>query len=223
MAEKRHDLNLKELIIENEKLEKETREKEFQKYITYYFLKKQQSLSLSKKKKAEKNKLKEKAEKLEELEHQNELKRKDLLKKMQKMDKKRKEYMKTKEDKITEYKIQNLIKTKKVHSKLNELEQEQNEKLKNVLGYQSELVGRSMRLNSINNMKRVNTQDNTINRQIAIRDSLFNFNKKLNALKSESVFKKTKEEKMKIFKELKREEAERKKKEKEDELYKQGQ
>ena len=42
-------------------------------------------------------------------------------------------------------------------------------------------------------------------------------------LKSQSVTKKTKEEKLKIFKELKRQEAERKRKEKEDEMYAKGQ
>jgi hypothetical protein len=47
----RHEKNIIEVNKENDKLEEETREKEFQKYVTYYFLKKGQKQELSKKKK----------------------------------------------------------------------------------------------------------------------------------------------------------------------------
>ena len=69
-----------------------------------------------------------------------------------------------------------------------------------------------------NDMKRMAAGGNTINNQIAIQKSLFNFNKKLNELKSRSVNKMTQEEKMKIFRELKRKEAEKRKKQLEDEM-----
>ena len=54
-SEMRHDKNVIEVNKENEKLESETREKEFQKYVTYYFLKKSQHQSLTKKKKERAN------------------------------------------------------------------------------------------------------------------------------------------------------------------------
>ena len=60
---------------------------EFKKYITYYFLKKGQNQKLSKHKKEQHTKLQEKAEKLEEIDRKNEERRKELFKKMQKMDK----------------------------------------------------------------------------------------------------------------------------------------
>ena len=53
-SEKRHEKNVIEVKKENKKLAKETEEKEFQKYIRYYFLKKGQSQDLSKKKKRKK-------------------------------------------------------------------------------------------------------------------------------------------------------------------------
>jgi len=167
--------------------------------------------------------LQEKAEKLEELDRKNEERRKQLMKKMIKMDKKREEYMKLKEEKILEDKIKRDEKTKNVHIRLNEMEQEEYERRKDVLAYQTELMNRSMKMSHLNNIKRVNTGENTISNQIAIQKNLTAFNRKLNHLKSQSVTKKTHEEKMKIFRELKRQEAERKKKEKEDEMYNKGQ
>ena len=46
-----------------------------------------------------------------------------------------------------------------------------------------------------------------------------NFMRKLNMLKSQSISKQSIEKRIKIFRELKRQEAERKKREKEDELF----
>ena len=63
-SELRHDQNVIEVTKENEKLAKESEEKEFQKYIAFYFLKKGQRISLSRKKKEAQTKLQEKAEKL---------------------------------------------------------------------------------------------------------------------------------------------------------------
>ena len=222
-SEIRHEKNVIEVNKENQRLAQETEEKEFKKYITYYFLKKGQAQTLSKKKKERGNKLQEKAEKLEELDRKNEERRKQIVRKMQKMDKKREEFMKSKEEKILEEKKKRAEKTKSVHLRLNEMELEEFERRKDVLAYQTELMNRSMKMTHLNNIKRVNTVENSIRKQIAIQKNLNTFQRKLNILKSQSVTKKTKEEKLKIFKELKRQEAERKRKEKEDELYNQGQ
>ena len=139
------------------------------------------------------------------------------------MDKKREEYMKLKEEKILEDKIKREEKTKKVSIKLNEMEKEESERRKDVLAYQTELMNRSMKMNHLNNLKRMNTTENTITNQISIQKNLITFYRKLNLLKTQSVTKKTHEEKMRIFRELKRQEAERKKKEKEDEMFNKGQ
>ena len=178
---------------------------------------------LSKQKKEQNNKLQEKAEKLEELDRKNEERRKELFKKMQRMDKKRIEFMKIKGEKILEDKMKREAKTKDVQNRLTEMEKEEFERRKDVLAYQTELMNRSMKNTQMFNLKKMNIGENSISNQIAIQKNLTAFNKKLNILKSQSVTKKTPEERMKIFRELKRQEAERKKKEKEDELFNKGQ
>ena len=219
-SEKRHEKNVINVRRENKKLAKATEEREFQKYITYFFLKKEQNKSLSKKKKEQNNKLQEKADKLEEIEKQNELKRTELLRKMNKMDKKREEYIKLKEERISEDKRRRNQKEKNMQKKINEMNKEEFERRKDVLAYQTELMNRSMKMTQLNRLKKV---ENSISNQIAIQNNLTAFNRKLNFLKSQSVTKKTPEEKMKIYKELKRQEAERKKREKEDEMFNKGQ
>ena len=219
----RHEKNVIEVNKENEKLAQETEEKEFKKYITYYFLKKGQNQKLSKQKKEQHTKLQEKAEKLEEIDRKNEERRKELFKKIQKMDKKREEYMKLKGEKILEDKMRRDEKKRNVNIRLKEMEQEDAEIRKDVLAYQSELSNRSYKNERMNNRKKMNSGGKIISNQIAIQKNLTTFNRKLNILKSQSVTKKTQEEKLKIYRELKRQEAERKKKEKEDEMFNKGQ
>ena len=113
-------------------------------------------------------------------------------------------------------------KVKNVQNKLTEMDKEDFEAGREILLYQIDMMNRSL-MTQKNSKKRMNTNENTISNQIAIQKNLTSFNKKLNALKSQSVTKKTKEEKLKIFKELKRQEAERRRKEKEDEMYNKGQ
>lgn len=203
---------------------KQTEEKEFKKYITYYFLKKGQHQEFNRKKKEQHNKLMEKAEKLEELDKKNEERRRNLFNKMKKMDKKREEIIKAKFEKILEDKIRREEKVKELQKRQAEAEKEDYEASKDIIAYQIESMNRSMN-NHLGKKKRANSRDNTntVQNQIAIQKNLAAFNKKLCILKSQSVTKKTKEEKLKIFKELKRQEAERKRKEKEDEMYAKGQ
>ena len=61
-SEIRHEKNVIEVNKENQRLAQETEEKEFKKYITYYFLKKEQAKNLSMKKKERGNKLQVKGE-----------------------------------------------------------------------------------------------------------------------------------------------------------------
>ena len=201
-------------------MEQDSKEKEFQKYVTYYFLKKGQKQSLSKKKKEVSNKLKEKTEKLEELDRANEERRKDIMRRMQKMEKKRKDILKLKEERILEDQERRKAKLKSVKIKLTELEEEEGEKRKDILEYQTELMNRSLKMNDAsNNKKRFNTGENSIINQIAIQNNMMTFMRKLNMLKSQSISKKSIEQRIKIFKELKRQEAKKKKREKEDELF----
>ena len=153
-------MNIIEVNKENMRLEEETKEKEFQKYVTYYFLKKGQKQSLSKKKKERTNKLKEKSEKLEELDRLNEERRKLIMKKMQKMDKKRSDNIKIKEEKILEDKMRRDAKINCVKMKLKEIEGEEGEKRKDILEYQTEMMNRSLKMNdAMNNKKKFHTAE----------------------------------------------------------------
>ena len=91
---KRHENNVIKLNIENEKLAKETEEKEFKKYIAFYWLRKAQEKALRQKTKEKNTRLKEKTERIEELEKENEKKGKELLAKIRK-----REFIKQKSDK----------------------------------------------------------------------------------------------------------------------------
>ena len=99
---KRHENNVIKLNIENEKLAKETEEKEFKKYISFYWLRKAQEKALRQKTKEKNNKLKEKTEKIEELEKYNEKKGKELMAKIRKREVLKQKYDKEKRDKIKE-------------------------------------------------------------------------------------------------------------------------
>lgn len=207
----------------NEQLEKETEEREFQKYITYYFLKKGQSQSLSKKKKEQSNKLQEKADKLDELERQNDERRNQLAKKMKKMDNKREEFRKKKEEKIIEDKMKREDHIKKMKENLNELEQYQRSKRDKVLNRQSNLMHKSINMNLTSiTLKNMCQDDNSITNQIILGQNEALFNKKLNELKSQSITRKSPEERVKMYKDLKRREAEEAKRKKEEEMFNKG-
>ena len=168
------------------------------------------------------SKLQEKADKLEEIERINEEKRKELMRKMNKMDKKREEYMKLKEEKLIEEKEKRDEKTRNLRNRLCEMDKEEGEKRRDVLEYQTDSVARSMNRTNLD-IKKNNSGYNSIANQIALSQNMTLFNKKLNALKSQSITKKPLEQKIKIYKEVKRKEAERLKREKEDEIYNKSQ
>ena len=153
----------------------------------------------------------EKAERLLELEKQNEKKRNDILNKIKTMDSKKEIFEKNRYERILENKklreqrFASCLKNKK------EILVEENERRKDILFYQSIMLGRSLSRDNIFRKKRLNASEKTVNEQMTLEKNLTLFNRKMNMLKSQSIFKKTMEERYKIFKELKKKEAERKK------------
>ena len=142
------------------------------------------------------------------------------MRRLQRMDKRRKDNIKLKEEKILEDKMRRDSKKKNVRIRLSELEIEEGEKCRDILDYQTEMMNRSLKMNDpMKNKRRFNTGDNSISNQMAIQKNMSNFMRKLNFLKSQSISKQSAEKRIKMFKELKRQEAERKKREKEDELF----
>ena len=160
----------------------------------------------------------EKSEKLEEIERKNEERRNQLIKKMQRMDKRRDQYIKEKNDKIMELKVLREEKNKNCQEKKDEMNKDEIERRNDILLYQIETMNRSMQ-KTLRASKSRNKNEDPIKTQIKIYDSLPAFKKRMNKIKSLSVSTKSKEEKYKIYKEIKRKENERKKKEKEDEMF----
>ena len=201
--EKRHDDNEKKLIEENEQLAKETEEKQFQKYINLYFMKKSQKINMNNQKKKRLTKFNEKAERLEEIDKKNEERRRNLIKKMKDLDSRRSKYIRERFDRILLNKMERDEKSEKCIRNQKMLEDEEFKRREIILENQTISINNSMNITRRNDMRRMAAGENIINNQIAIQKSLFNFNKKLNELKSRSVNKMTQEEKMKLFRELK--------------------
>ena len=217
---KRHENNVIKLNIENEKLAKETEEKEFKKYIAFYWLRKAQEKALRQKTKEKYNKLKEKTERIEELEKFNEKKGKDLIAKIRKREVLKQKYDKEKSDKINEEKKAREEKMRRCNTQKVELLKEQNDRRLDILDYQYELLNRGKKKENMNEMKRINAGEKTIINQMTLEKNLSDFYKRMNFLKEQSIYRKTPEQRYKIYRDLKRAEAERKKKELEDKLDK---
>jgi len=222
-SEKRHEDNLVEVQKKKEELEKETEEREFNKYITYYFLKKGQSQALSKLKKKQDNKLQEKAERLDEIERKNDERREGLVNKMKTMDKRREAFKKKKQQKVIEDKIQREEKMNNIKKTLEEMDIKNEEKMYKLLDKQTEHMYKSLNMNQTNMTLRTITQEeNSITNQILLKESESIFKKKLNDLKSQSIQRKSPEDKLKLYRQLKRQEAEDAKRKKEEEMFNKG-
>ena len=219
-TEKRHEINVKKLNIENERIAKETEEKEFKKYISFYWLRKAQEKALRQKTKEKNNKLKERTERIEELEKENEKKGKEIIAKMRKREVIKQKFDNEKNDKLREEIKSRDEKMRRCNTQKIELLKEQNERRLDILDYQYELLNRGKKRENMNEMKRINAGERTVINQMNLEKNLSDFYKRMNVLKEQSVYRRTPEQRYKIYKDLKRAEAERKKKELEDKLDK---
>ena len=215
----RHENNLIKLNLENQKLLKENENKYFKKYVSFYWQRKAKEKELKKRNKEIMNKLTEKNEKILLLEQINEKKRKSILKKIQTMDTRKKENEKNKTKKILDSKRKRELRFKSCADRRKEFLLEESERRKDILDFQSEIFLRSLSRDNVFLMKRNHAHERVSQEQILLEKNLMSFNKQMNILKSQSIYKKSFEERLKIFKELKRKEA-AKKKEMEEKLKK---
>jgi hypothetical protein len=205
---------------ENERLAKETEEKEFQKYISFYWLRKAQEKALKKKLKEKKDKLKERNERIEELEKINEKKGKVITDKIRKREAIKEKYDNEKKEKLLMEKDKREERLRRCNTQKAEILKEQNERRLDILEYQYELLIKGRIKEPMDELKRKNAGERTIVNQMILEKNLSDFYKRMNRLKTLSVNKKTPEERYKIYRDLKRAEAEKKKKELEDKLDK---
>lgn len=127
------------------------------------------------------------------------------------MDSKKEIFEKNKYEKILENKKLREQRFASCLKNRKELLVEENERRKDILFYQSIMLGRSLSRDNVFRKKRLNASEKTVNEQMTLEKNLTLFNRKMNMLKSQSIYKKTMEERYKIFKDLKKKEAERKK------------
>ena len=120
-------------------------------------------------------------------------------------------FAKTKYEKILEGKKLRQKRFSSCLAKRKDILMEESERRKDILFYQSMMLGRSLSRDNIFHMKKIVANEKALNEQITLEKNLTAFNKKMNILKSQSIFKKTPQERLQIFKELKKKEAEKKK------------
>ena len=211
-TEKRHEVNVVKLNIEREKLAKETEEKEFKKYISFYFLRKAQENALKQKRKEKRTKMKEKNERMEEIERLNKERENNLMKKILKREQIKEKHDKQRKEKFTMDKNKREEKMKKCLTQKKELMKEQNERRIDIIDYQLELLKRGKKKEKSFELKRISAGERRVLSQMTMEKNLSDFYKRMNVLKDQSIYKKSPEDRYKMYRNLKREEAERKKK-----------
>ena len=201
------------LNIEKERLAKETEEKEFKKYISFYFLRRAQENALKQKRKEKKTKMREKNERIEELERLNKEKENRLLKKIQKREAIKEKYDKEKKQRFLMEKEKREEKVLNCQEQKEEIKKEQNERRLDILDYQLDLLKRVNKREKSNELKRISAGERRVLGQMTMEKNLSDFYRRMNVLKDQSIYKKSEEERYKMYRTLKREEAERRKKE----------
>ena len=217
-SENRHKKNM---LNEQKKLEEkdfQNKEKMFKTYMNFFFARKGREKQLKLKNKNNEHQMQLKAEKLEELERNEEKKTHDLLNKLKGIESRKKEILKHKNDLVISFnkKRQKYINAAKLKKK--EIMNEISDNRFDIIDYQNELLKKSSEKNNIYTLKKIQTNEKTIHEQLNFEKNLNNYYKKLEIIKSENVMRLSLDNRRKIFQKLKRKEAEKKKKEEEDKL-----
>ena len=164
--------------------------------------------------------MKEKNERMEELERLNKERENNLIKKILKREAIKEKYDKQRKEKFNMDKTKREEKMKKCLTQKKEIMREQNERRLDILDYQLELLKRGKKKEKSYELKRISAGERRVLSQMNMEKNLSDFYKRMNMLKEQSIYKKTEEERYKMYKNLKREEAERKKKELEEKMEK---
>ena len=214
----RHSRNV---LHEKEKYEQKefnNKEKIMQNYITFYWNRKKKEQMKKSKYLHNKEKFGEKMNKLEEIERKKEKSRENLIKKLKKIEDNQ---IRIQKDNMKKFKI---LKDKR--DKFFQICKENKKNLDklivdekdNILEYQENILSRPNLIEQRYNLKKEVATEKVILHQMTFEKNLKPFYKKLEEIKSNSIIKKSLSQRRKIFKNLKRAEAEAKKKEEEEKL-----
>ena len=92
------------------------------------------------------------------------------------------------------------------------------ERNESILEAENLFLTRGANKDNLTDLKRINAGEKIVLAQMTLEKNLMAFRRKMNEIKSNNVMKKSSQEQFAIYKEVKRQEAERKKKELEDKL-----
>lgn len=165
-----------------------------------------------------KDKLKEKQEKLKELEKKNNHERKLLIKKLEKMQLKKNELDKQKEEKLN--KIKTIRDGKFIHVRTNKsaIEEKYKKRRDNILFEEEERFDRALNRETKNDSIKSNSRTRTLGQQKYRDEKMKLFLKEMNNLKNQSIMRKTDRQKRQMYLNKLRREAEERKREEEKRL-----
>lgn len=197
-------------IQRREEKEKLTQEKAFKKYQAYYFIMKEQKEKLAEKRRELEEKNAMKMERFEMLAKEKERKRKAILKKLQDIEKKKELNERKKEEELKRMKTLFNENKEKINQKQKDLEQKlQNDRM-NILYKETNIFNRALQKEDDNYKMKSKAHMSTISDQMSLEEERKEFLKKINEIQDNSVLKKTKKEKINMYKEkLRIEEEER--------------
>ena len=217
-SEIRHNKNV---LNEKEKCDKkanDNQEKLMKKYVTFYWNRRNREEQKKNKYLHFNEKYDEKLTRLEEIERNTEKKRRNLIKKLQLIENNQnqiKERDKQKYDHIKEKRAKYILTCQE--NKRN-MQKELFEEKDDILEYQSIVLSRKEQMDKKNKLKKENFTEKTIYNQLTFEKNLKPFYKKLDEIKSDSIIKKSLDQRKKIYRGIKRAEAEAKRKEEEERL-----
>ena len=136
------------------------------------------------------------------------------------MEKKKLEKQKERAEYLEQERKKRLEKYKKLLKNKEEIELENEEMRKLILAEQKEILSRGVNKDSVSNNKRIEAGDKIVKEQLCYVENMSAFKRRMDQIQSASIMKKSLEERYNMYKEMKREEAERKKKELEDKMQK---
>ena len=165
-----------------------------------------------------KDKLKEKGEKLKELEKQKNIQRKLLKKKLERMQAKKAEFDKIKEQKLLILKNIRNDKIKRNKTNKSAIELNESKKRKAILLLEEEKFDRALSRELKSDSVKSNSRHKTLGKQKYKDEKLKYFLKEINNLKNQSMMKKNDKQKRQIYINKLRREAEERKKEEEKRL-----
>lgn len=219
---KRFNLGREKCLEKEEKDREKKAENAFKKYKGFYFQMKRIKEQLLEKQKTQNSKLVEKAERLQEIEKENDKKRKQIIKKIENMQKKKEKLDEKKEEIFMKKKEERdkLFEAIKEHQENNK--EERNDFREEILEAQRNKLERAINKCYGYDFKKMKSQRDTVKSQMLFEEDLKTYFKELNNLISENVMKKNESEKRLIYLDKLRAEREKKKKEQEAKLEKIG-